>query len=52
MSQIEDLLGAPLLEAYGIPHQYENYEGDHINRIAERIRTRTLPFFSEHLEFE
>ena len=41
-----------LLEAYGIPHFYESYEGDHLNRIAERIRTKTLPFFSEHLVFE
>jgi len=40
------------LDSYEIPNQYESYEGDHINRIAERIRTRTLPFFSEHLDFE
>jgi len=39
-------------ETLGIPHQYERYEGDHLNRIAERIRTRTLPFFSEYLVFE
>lgn len=41
-----------LLESYDIPHMYESYEGDHVNRIAERIRTRTMPFFSEHLAFE
>jgi len=41
-----------LLNAYDIPHQYESYEGDHLNRIAEHIRTRTLPFFSENLVFE
>lgn len=41
-----------LLESYKIPHLYESYEGDHVNRIAERIRTKTLPFFSEHLVFE
>lgn len=41
-----------LLDSYEIPHLYESYEGDHLNRIAERIRTRTLPFFSEHLVFE
>ncbi|PHN02588.1 alpha/beta hydrolase [Flavilitoribacter nigricans] len=41
-----------LLEAYDIPHFYESYEGDHLNRIAERIRTKTLPFFTEHLKFE
>ena len=41
-----------LLESYQIPHVYESYEGDHLNRIAERIRTIVLPFFSEHLVFE
>ena len=41
-----------VLDSYGIPHEYESYEGDHLNRIAERIITKTLPFFSEHLEFE
>jgi enterochelin esterase-like enzyme len=41
-----------LLESYNIPHWYESYEGDHLNRIAERIRTKTLPFFSEHLQFK
>ena len=40
------------LEAYQIPHVYESYEGDHLNRIAERIRTKVLPFFSEYLVFE
>ena len=41
-----------LMDSYGIPHQYESYEGNHTNRIADRIRNRTLPFFSEHLIFE
>jgi len=41
-----------LLDSYGIPHEYESYEGDHLNRIAERIITKALPFFSEHLVFE
>ena len=41
-----------VLDKYDIPHMYESYEGDHINRIAERIRTKVLPFFSEHLKFD
>jgi enterochelin esterase-like enzyme len=41
-----------ILESNNIPHLYETYEGNHINRIAERIRTKTLPFFTEHLLFE
>ncbi len=40
-----------LLESYEIPHFYESYEGDHLNRIAERIKTKALPFFSESLAF-
>jgi len=40
-----------LLETYQITHMYESYEGDHLNHIGDRIRTKTLPFFSEHLNF-
>jgi S-formylglutathione hydrolase len=40
------------LTDYGVAHFYESYEGDHLNRIAERLQTKTLPFFSEHLSFE
>jgi Predicted esterase len=40
-----------LLESYEIPHFYESYEGDHLNRIDERIKTKALPFFSESLAF-
>ena len=36
----------------GVIHTYETYKGDHTNKIAERISTKTLPFFSENLEFE
>jgi enterochelin esterase-like enzyme len=38
-----------ILSSYGITHTYEQYEGDHINRIAERLRTKALPFFSKNL---
>ncbi len=41
-----------ILESYEIPHFYESYEGDHLNRIAERLRNKVLPFFSKHLRFE
>ena len=40
------------LDSYRIPHEYESYEGDHLNRIAERIEIKVLPFFSANLEFE
>ncbi len=41
-----------VLTDYGIAHFYESYDGDHLNRIAERLQTKTLPFFSQHLAFE
>lgn len=36
----------------GIPHVFETYEGDHNNRIAERIEKHVLPFFSAQLAFD
>ena len=39
------------LNNYSIKHTYEQYEGDHVNRIAERIEKKMLAFFSEHLSF-
>ncbi len=41
-----------ILDAYQVSHSYESYEGDHLNRIAERIKTKSLPFFSQNLVFE
>ena len=38
------------LDRFGVKYQFELYEGDHGNRIAERIRTEVLPFFAEHLD--
>jgi S-formylglutathione hydrolase FrmB len=32
-----------------VPHGYEEYEGDHTDRIPERMRRNVLPFFSRHL---
>ncbi|MDY6949507.1 MAG: alpha/beta fold hydrolase [Pseudomonadota bacterium] len=44
-------LDAAMTEA-GIPHTFVTYEGDHNNRISERIETAVMPFFSKHLQFE
>lgn len=41
-------LSAALARA-GIPHAYEPYAGTHGSRVAERLRTRVLPFFSARL---
>ena len=38
------------LDRFGIEYDFELYEGDHGNRIAERIRTEVLPFFGAHLD--
>ncbi len=38
-----------VLDSYGIKHVYEEYQGDHINRVAERIGANLLTFFSENL---
>jgi enterochelin esterase-like enzyme len=39
------------LNNYGIRHTYEQYEGDHVNRIQQRIERKMLAFFSENLSF-
>ncbi|HUQ96497.1 MAG TPA: alpha/beta hydrolase-fold protein [Chitinophagaceae bacterium] len=37
------------LNNYGLKHDFAIYEGDHLNRIGERIVTQLLPFFTTHL---
>lgn len=39
------------LNNYGVKHFYEEYKGDHVNRIGERIQQKMLPYFSEQLSF-
>jgi enterochelin esterase-like enzyme len=39
------------LALYKVPHTFETYEGDHNNKVAERMETKVLPFFSTHLSF-
>jgi S-formylglutathione hydrolase len=41
-----------LLTDYSIAHTFETYEGDHVNKIAERLETRVLPYFTRILSFE
>jgi S-formylglutathione hydrolase FrmB len=55
--QIEGLLEANRLFAQaltkaGIPHRFEEYDGNHSNRIRERVVMKVLPFFSTALAFE
>jgi S-formylglutathione hydrolase len=35
----------------GVPHAFETYDGNHSNRIAERLATKVLPFFTRTLDF-
>ena len=35
----------------GIVHTFETYEGNHTNKIPERIETKVFPFFSKNLSF-
>ena len=30
-------------------YTYETYDGDHLNKIHERLRTKAFPFFSKNL---
>jgi enterochelin esterase-like enzyme len=39
------------LKNFSIRHTFETYEGDHTNRVPERIEQKVLPFFSNSLAF-
>jgi len=41
-----------VLTSYSIPHQFEIYDGDHLNHIADRIEQKLVPFFSANLSFD
>ena len=32
-----------------VPHYYEEYDGDHSNKVRERVERNVLPFFSRNL---
>ena len=36
---------------FGVAHTFDTYDGDHTNRVVERIEMNVLPFFSSHLSF-
>jgi S-formylglutathione hydrolase FrmB len=40
-----------ILTSYGVAHTTEIYPGDHLNRIAERLQSKVLPYFAAHLKF-
>ena len=38
------------LDRFGVEYDFELYEGDHVNRVSQRLRSDVLPFFAEHLD--
>jgi S-formylglutathione hydrolase len=40
-----------ILNSYDIAHTFEIYPGNHVSGIADRMETKTLPFFSKNLSF-
>jgi S-formylglutathione hydrolase len=40
------------MDSVGLAHDFEIYEGDHVNRIERRLATKVLPFFGKHLAFK
>jgi len=40
-----------MLDAYGLAHTFEIYEGNHVDHIGERMTNDALPFFVKHLAF-
>jgi hypothetical protein len=40
-----------IFTTFGLKHSFETYDGDHTNRLKERIELKALPFFSENLSF-
>jgi enterochelin esterase-like enzyme len=40
-----------ILNEYKLAHDWGSYEGDHLNRVGERIEKFMMPFFAKHLAF-
>ncbi len=40
------------LNKYSVAHQFEIYEGNHINHVGDRIEQKVLQFFSANLSFD
>jgi enterochelin esterase-like enzyme len=38
------------LDRFGVAHEWKVFEGDHGNRVHDRVRTELLPFFGAHLD--
>ena len=40
-----------LLDTYGIGNTFEQYSGDHVSAVADRMQNHVLPFFGRNLVF-
>ena len=38
-----------MMKDYSVANEFEIYEGNHVNRIADRMEQHVLPFFSRNL---
>jgi hypothetical protein len=41
-----------VLDLYGVSNGFEQYQGTHTSKVADRFQNHVLTFFSEHLCFE
>ena len=41
-----------VLDIYGVSNSFEEYQGTHTSKVADRFQNHVLKFFSEHLCFE
>ena len=48
----ENRVFAQALSDAGIPHDFIEYQGNHTNRVRQRMGEHVLPYFSETLSFE
>ncbi len=48
----ESQLFSKALTDAGIKHIFEHYRGDHVNRVADRVKQSVLPFFSQTLKVD
>ena len=48
VSTVHDL--STILDRYGVDHVTEEYEGNHVNRIQERLTNKLIPMFAEKLQ--
>jgi enterochelin esterase-like enzyme len=46
----DDTLMHEELDRFGVAHEWKVFEGDHGNRVHDRIRSELLPFFAAHLD--